>query len=273
MPNAAEIREMKPTRSENMKKAALTKSNATSARTKGTGSSKQSISALRYVTVDDVIKELLDLFERLGLDAGHLINRVRAMDISGRPMRRPHPQVSAISDLLTLWHQDPSFLNSAGNPKPVKMSGRRGSFREIAEKSVPNMPPTQLLRELQRLRAVRVDKKGLIHVRMRSLSIYEDKRLAALHTLNLLRGFINTLRHNLESPPSNADQLFHRIAWNGEFDMEKIPRLKIWLRRHGQSVLESADMWMMNQSNVGGLRRPKKRVQASVGLYLAVDAP
>lgn len=223
------------------------------------------------VTVDDVIKDLMALFGRLGLDAGHVIKRVKYIHRANRTNGQPITQLSGLSDLLTLWHQNPSFLDPAGNPAPMRMDGRRNSFRKIASIAVPNAPVTRLLRELVRLRAVRVDKEGIIHVRMRSLSIYEDKRLAALHTLNSLRGFINTLHHNLDSPPANSDQLFHRIAWSGEFDKRKIPQLKIWLRRHGQSLLESVDLWMMNQSNARNGKRPRKGVQASVGLYLSVD--
>jgi hypothetical protein len=261
---------MKKDRAETKRNVVLNKPSAKAASHRRRPRTNPSISTLRHVTVDDVIEDLLDLFGRLGLDAGHLISRAKDWNQPNRPAWKPLPQLSAIGDLLTLWHQDPGFLDSSGNPIPLKMTGRRGSFREIADRSVPSIPAIQILRELQRLRAVRVDKKGLIHVRTRSLSIYEDKRLAALYTLNSLRGFINTLHHNLESPPANSDQLFHRIAWNGEFDIQKIPQLKIWLRRHGQSLLESVDIWMLSQSNARTVKRPKKVVQASVGLYLAV---
>jgi hypothetical protein len=135
------------------------------------------------------------------------------------------------------------------------------------------MSANQLLRELEHLKAVTVDGRGKVHALVRSINVYEDKRLAALHTLNSLRGFINTLRHNLESAPSNSDQLFHRVAWNGELDAKEIPKLKIWLRRHGQNLLESADSWMSSKSRHRPqyAKRPKGSVQVSVGLYLAVD--
>ncbi|MGA2776823.1 MAG: DUF6502 family protein [Steroidobacteraceae bacterium] len=242
-----------------------------------TGARNGGISTLRAVTVDDVVRDLLALFGSLGLDAGHLINRVNYVDHTRRGWRQSSreslAQLSTMSDLLSLWHQDPSFVDSAGNPLPLKMSGRGISFRRIAAIAVPGIPAPQLLGELKRLRAVRVDSKGLIHARMRALSIYEDKRLAALHTLNSLRGFINTLHHNLGSPPANSDQLFHRIAWNGDFDRRKLPELKIWLRRHGQNLLESVDIWMMSQAASRPAKRAKKAVQASVGLYLSVDEP
>ncbi len=255
---------MKPTRATSGKRSEMTRSSAISARA-------QLTSASRIAAVDDLIKELLALFARLELDAGQLINRVELIHRARQVMRQTAPRFSELSDLLTLWHHGPKYLDSAGNPVPMKMSGGRNSFHKIASIAVPNVPAAELLRELVRLRAVRIDKNGIIHAKTRSLNIYEDKRLGALHTLSSLRGFINTLRHNLDSAPANSDQLFHRIAWNGEFDKQKIPQLKIWLRRHGQNLLDSIDIWMMNKTAPRSGARRKKAVRASVGIYLAVD--
>jgi len=72
---------------------------------------------------------------------------------------------------------------------------------------------------------------------------------------------------------SNSDQLFHRVAWNGDFDAREIPTLKINVKRYGQNFLESCDNWMMRQfkSRSHKLRSKRKSVQVSVGVYLAID--
>jgi hypothetical protein len=227
------------------------------------------------VSVDDVIQDVLCLFARLGLDAGHLIKRVRGAGGVAETAVRAYPHASAIGDLLTMWHRDPRYLDATGAPRPLKMRAARRSFKALADRCVPDLPADQLLRELERLGTVRIDANGAIHVQTRALHVYEDNRLATLHTLNSLRGFIKTLTHNLDSPRSNSSQLFHRVAWNGELDADSVSELKVWLRRHGQSLLESTDLWMMNKSKrvAAAKRRPKHAVQASVGLYLAVDKP
>ena len=155
------------------------------------------------------------------------------------------------------------------------MRGRKVSFHSLAKSAVPGIKPSILFAELKRAGAVSIDKKGYIHVRMRSLHVYEDKRLAVQHTLTSLNSFISTLRHNLDSDPSgNADQLFHRVAWNGEFDSRQIPALKIKIRRQGHSFLESFDNWMMRKTKEArkGNRGPRgKPVQVFIGIYLATD--
>jgi hypothetical protein len=227
----------------------------------------------REVTVDDVIKALLDLFDHLGLDAGRLAARLVDLDPAAIASRRLYPYASAIGELLTAWHQNPEYLDSLGSPLPIRLRTGHRSFRHLAEKTVPNTDPKNLLSELERIGAVSIDDKSYIRVHMRSLPVYEDKHLAIQHTLISLQSFIKTLRHNLNSAASNSDQLFHRVAWNGDLDAREIPMLKIRVKRHGQSFLESCDNWMMRRtkSSGHGSRRPRKGAQVFIGVYLAVD--
>lgn len=227
----------------------------------------------REIAIDDIIKDLLDLFEHLGLNASKLAARVTNVDPATLASRQLHPYASAIGALLTAWHQNPEYIDDLGNPAPIKMRRGRRSFRSLSEKTVPNIEPSSLLSELEGIGAVTLDSDGFIHVHMRSLPVYEDKKLAIQHTLASLHSFIGTLRHNLISAPSNSDQLFHRVAWNGEIDNREIPALKIKVKRHGQNFLESCDNWMARRtkSDTGKSKTKGKTSQAFIGVYLAVD--
>jgi hypothetical protein len=242
-------------------------------RSSGQSTTKEKSRApLREVTVDDVIKDLLDLFGHLGLDAGRLAARVVELDPAAMASRRLYPYASAIGELLTAWHQDPVYLDDLGVPAPIRMRTGRRSFRHLADKTVPNMDPKTLLAELEQIGAVTIDAKGYIRVHMRSLPVYADKNLAIQHTLISLDSFIRTLRHNLNSNASNSDQLFHRVAWNGDLDAREIPALKIRVKRHGQNFLESCDNWMTRRSqSTHYSRKKRKRAQVFIGVYLAVD--
>lgn len=229
--------------------------------------------SLREVTVDDVIKDLLDLFGHLGLDAGHLAARVAQVDPIAVASRKLYPHASAIGELLTVWHQDPEYLDASGNPAPIRLRAGRRSFQYLAAKTVPDIDPRMLLLELKRIGAISTDVDGYIRVHMRALPVYEDKHLAIQHTLISLDSFIRTLRHNLNSAPSNSDQLFHRIACNGDIDAREIPALKIRVKKYGQNFLESCDNWMARKSRSSRNTSTKRRNRAQVfiGVYLAVD--
>src|SRR5271154_7258944 len=75
----------------------------------------------REITVDDVIKDLLDLFGYLGLDAGRLAARVVNLDPATIASGGLYPHASAIGELLTAWHQDPEYLDDLGSPSPIRM--------------------------------------------------------------------------------------------------------------------------------------------------------
>ena len=237
------------------------------------GKKKAATSPLREVTADGVIQNLLDLFKHLEINVSHPVSRAHVVADGKIASHTVYPHASAISGLLTAWHQDSNYLDNLGNPLPIKRRGSTPSFRSLAERIVPNIDESYLLSELERLGAVIIDKSGLIHVQTRSFPVYEDKRLAVQHTLKTLDCFISTLRHNLNSTPSNSDQLFHRIASNADFDFREIPALKVRAKRHGQSFLESFDNWLMRKALTKSRlsRSREKRVQVSIGVYLSVE--
>jgi len=227
--------------------------------------------SLKEVSVDDVIKQLLDLFDHIGVDATRLAARVTDLKSTTVTSRRLYPHIAAIGELLTSWHQDPVFLDDSGQPLPLKMRGTRRSFRFLAKQSVPKIEPNLLLSELQRIGAVSIDSRKVIRVLMRSLPVYEDRRLAIQHTLTSLDSFIKTLRHNLNSARSNSDQLFHRVARSGAFDARDIPALKIRVKRQAQSFLESSDNWMARRLKTKKRISKSRRAQVAIGVYLSVD--
>jgi hypothetical protein len=76
----------------------------------------------------------------------------------------------------------------------------------------------------------------------------------------------------LKSGSGSSEKIFHRVAWNSEFDVAQIPNLKIWLERYGQALLESADAWMLKNSAKSGRNLKKKNAatEVSVGVYLSI---
>src|SRR5271165_3799987 len=113
-----------------MRKARTKSTSRTSAKTR-------SLQPLREVTVDDVIRDLLDLFDHLGLDASRLADRLVDVDAAATTSRRLYPYASAIGELLSAWHQDPEYLDPLGSPKPIRMRGGHVSFHQLANKNVP----------------------------------------------------------------------------------------------------------------------------------------
>jgi hypothetical protein len=223
------------------------------------------------LSAHSVIRDMTNLFDSLNLNAEKrpTSNRGRSKKFQQRYLKHP----SAIGEMMTLWHQNPEYLNKKGEPIGLRLNGRKNSFFKLAAQAAPRLNPLDVLNDLKRLGAVAIDKRGYIQAKTRALSVYEDRQLAAQYTLRALSSFIRTLRHNLDSAVVNSEQLFHRVAWNDRIGVSEIPKLKIWLRNRGQLFLESADNWMLRRSiptNHAG-RNKKSARQVSIGVYLSVD--
>jgi hypothetical protein len=252
----------------------MQKARAKAAKISGRRTVPKGLSRLsREITASDVTQNLLRLFEGLGIDISHLMPSPATTAPAQAASHILYRHTSAIGELLTSWHQEPGYQTEEGMPMRVKLRGPRPSFHALARRFLPEVDDSYLLNELQRLGIISIDERKFAQVRMRSFPAYEDQRLAAQHTLTALNGFITTLRHNLNSAPSNANQLFHRVAWNNNFDARKIPALKIKMRRQGQNFLEASDDWLTRNEipKSKKLSRQTKRAQVSIGVYLSIE--
>jgi len=226
------------------------------------------------LNVQKVVDHLFDLFAHLGID----VPRPALSEISPGSIDRDssslYPLPTEFGELLTHWHQNPHYIDDDGNPKSIKIKGRRPSLESLARISMPTLNIDYIKGELTRLGVISIV-DDLAKVNMRAFPAYEDKSLAIQHTLAALDGFIRTLRHNLDSEPSNSNQLFHRIAQRNDFDIRKIPELKIRAKRQGQAFLESFDNWLVRQEKAKPTKRTTKRktTKVSIGVYLSVVEP
>jgi len=250
-----------------MPKAKITDAKPISKRCKSAAADSDETSA------DQVMDTLYGLFEDLGVNISHPVAGANSAGKSPAKAHTMYAFASVIGEMLTHWHQYPEYLDERGDPAKIKLGGKGPSFRKLAKLKAPTLDVSYLLSELKHIGAVSVDKSKFISVHMRSLPVYEDKRIAVQHTLTALDGFIKTLRHNLDSSPSNSDQLFHRIAWTNDFDTREIQALKIRIKRHGQSFLESFDDWLARKalSKTLKAKNSSKRSKVSIGIYLSVE--
>lgn len=220
------------------------------------------------------IANLVSSLQRLfsALDIEDTIRLVNPSTSESGNKHRALPSATIVGNLLTNWHQDARYLDQFGEPIPLPFDGHRLSFKGLCRKVAPAKSARHVLNEFLRLGVLEWDDQGLIKPTTRSLPMYNDSGLATVHTIRALRDFVDTLDHNLRTANSPRDHLFFRMAWNGDLPTEKIPRLKIWLRRHGQDLLESADNWMADAARRASRTKDKRpsASQATIGIYLAL---
>jgi hypothetical protein len=226
------------------------------------------------VTAKHMLKDLTNLLDALGISVKFKITKTKARHRTVAFEDGVQPYVFEIGEVLSFWHREPAYLDKAGNPRPLPPTGKILSFRSLVSIAGVGLSAKKILAELQKIDAVSVDADGNVHALRRSVPAFLDRDFAINHSFLALRGFIRTLQHNLDSRPSNVDQLFHRIAWNGAFNRGETSRLKNWITEHGESFLESIDDWMKKHSAPRSRRRSKGNatVNAAIGIYMAVDS-
>lgn len=145
---------------------------------------------------------------------------------------------------LSAWHQDPGFLDEAGQPLPLSFEDGHPSFTTLTRLiGATDVPAATLLKELKATGAVTEGTDGLLRPLARN---FIPKSLDA----NLIRlwGSVladvgRTYEHNLLRD-SGAAARFERAAVNDRIDPAALPAFRDFLEQEGQAFLERADAWL-----------------------------
>lgn len=85
------------------------------------------------------------------------LNRARIRSLIRAEKKKAHSQSESRRErLLTAWMSEAEFLTTSGEPRRLKLTGKKGSFASLARKHGGDVPSRALLRELLRRRLVRV---------------------------------------------------------------------------------------------------------------------
>jgi hypothetical protein len=86
---------------------------------------------------------------------------------------------SPINEVLDAWHTVDDFRNGKGEPKPLPVSGERGSFEALIRQFAGDIPEGAMRKELQRINAIETTGDRIqLHPEWRA-NVEVDWRLAA----------------------------------------------------------------------------------------------
>lgn len=166
------------------------------------------------------------------------------------------------------WRADKQFRNVVGRPAPLKRNGPNQSFQALARRYAGDVPASSLLRELVRLRAVKIQRNGKIRLRKANLQFSEfgADTLADISTRisDLATTMVRNIEHpdrpiytgvqEIESLPSEAATLFHRT----------------FSERAG-ALLDGVARWAELQRVPPGRRVKGPKGRVGIGIYLFDD--
>ena len=179
-------------------------------------------------------------------------------------------EMDAAAHVLTLWFQDPTYLDSKGNPQPLRLRGGERSLEALARQVDPKLDVDKILAHLLRRAVLR--RSGARYLpRDRVLMFRGSGPPYHARSLRALVAMLSTLEHNAR-PRRSAPGWYEVFALNAHVPASALSAFDRWLRRHGNRLLEQADGKL--HSHEQKRRKGERTVRMGVGIYqFEEDAP
>lgn len=178
--------------------------------------------------------------------------------------------------ILSLWHSDPSFLDSDRNPKSIKFEGEEPSFRDLVSQVGGDIPPRAMLNELLRAGSV-VEEGEMLRVVSRSYIPDPDEPQTILVAGDSVRDLVSTIHHNLGSIDPDL-RYFERRVYSERLPTSQRARFRRLARERGELLLRDFNAWLSERELTrdkvecdGGFESRTPRI--GVGIYFFDDMP
>ena len=180
--------------------------------------------------------------------------------------------VTKASLILSAWHLEPEFLDSAGKPAVLALDGAGATFTALLRRcGAGDVRPSTLLRELRSAGAVRVMDDGRLEALQRMYVPQKmDEELIRLWG-TVLADIASTYVHNLTRGVRTPAR-FERAALNDRVLASALPEFREFLNKEGQAFLERVDAWLLAHEATGSEEGSKKAtIRLGAGVYHLQD--
>lgn len=195
----------------------------------------------------DAFGSLVRIFLRRGFSEAAIRAGLDAALRSPPPVRELVPataegEVWEASHVLTLWHQEPEYVDAQGQPIGLKVRGAAPSFEALVLQVNPTAHVAGLLKYLREARAVRLRRRLVVPMK-RLVQLRGIPGPATFRNIRGIAGMLRTNEHNLT--PSDAPQgWFERNCENPRFPVSKLDEFAALLHLDGMGLLARFDEFM-----------------------------
>jgi hypothetical protein len=170
------------------------------------------------------------------------------------------------SRVITGWVRDPDFGDGKGHPHPLRMDGKRASFKELVKRYSGDIPVRAMLDELLRVGAVKQLKDGRICLLSRGY-IPQKGPVEKLQVLGAdTADLIATIDHNVYQKPTKPR--FQRKVMYDNVPAEAAREFRTLAAAQGQELLEAIDRWLSHRDrDVNPASKGTGRVRVGLGIY------
>jgi hypothetical protein len=216
----------------------------------------------------EVVARFVRVLARCGCTPQHIAQEVlkacrRVPSSWAQPSKAAVSEMDAAAHVLTLWFQDPAYLDSKGNPQPLRLRGGERSLQALARQVDPKLDVDKILAHPLRRAVLR--RSGARYLpRDRMLMFRGSGRPSHARSLRALLAMLRTLEHNAR-PRRSTPGWYEVFAVNARVPVSAVAEFDRWLRRHGNRLLEQADGKLHGYEQKR--RKGERTVRAGAGLY------
>jgi len=180
--------------------------------------------------------------------------------------------VTKASLVLSAWHLESEFLDSAGKPALLALDGEGATFAALLRRcGAGDVRPSTLLKELRSAGAIRVAEDGRLEALQRIYVPHKmDQELIRLWG-TVLADVATTYVHNL-TRDARTPARFERAALNDRVLASALPEFREFSNKEGQAFLERVDAWLLAHEATGSAGGAKKAtIRLGAGVYHLQD--
>lgn len=192
----------------------------------------------------------------------------RQMDLIAVAAVPPASKTTDTTRVLSGWHQDREFSELNGQPRPIPVDGKSGSFAVLCQRYAGDISPSTLLKELKRVNAVVESKTGELIAQSR---YYMPTPFDPQWLMNAGSAFADlgsNINYNLGANPDKPTRFLGR-AIDTTIDASAIPEFREFIEENGQPFLELVDDWLTKHRQSEAVTA--QPVRLGLGMFLIQD--
>ena len=171
--------------------------------------------------------------------------------------------------VLRGWRIDPRFHDRKGQPAELALRGGERTFSLLVKLYGGDVTPTSVLKELERMKAIRSTRSGKLRMRYRGVRSSHQATLHMSELARLFGDFANTVTqaHAEEKPPVFFGFRDSTVAFPDEAG-----RFQRTFSNRAAALLESFDQWLASHTQgAGGSDDGVEQTRVGIGVYLVQD--
>ena len=145
--------------------------------------------------------------------------------------------------VLSGWYADADFLDDAGQPRCLEVTGSNPSFETLCSRYSGDVPATTMLKELHHVGAVEKTADDKLVAKTRYYQPVLTDPAQVLRSGSVLEDIGQTVAHNLHRS-SDEPSRFEVRASNTNIPESAVPKFREFIEQEGHAFLDRVDAWL-----------------------------